>query len=209
MSEIFDISPPIRPGMPVWPGDAEYSEEWTWEIGDGPVNVSSFTMSAHTGAHTDAPYHYANDGARMAGVSLAPYIGPCQVFDVQHAGPLIEPEDFENQAPATIERAIFRTAETAAIDNWDEGFKAFASRTIEFLAGRGCRLVGLDTPSLDPQDSKDLPSHMAVLAHDMRVLEGLVLDNIAAGHYELIALPLKFENLDASPVRAILRSIEV
>ncbi len=122
------------------------------------------------------------------------------------AGAPIEPADIAEQLPPALERALFRTYEKAPA-RWDDGFTAFAPATIELLGEVGCRLVGIDTPSLDPRDSKPMPSHMAVSRLDIRVLEGIVLDDVAPGDYELIALPLKFADLDASSVRAVLRSL--
>ena len=92
-------------------------------------------------------------------------------------------------------------------ERWDEGFTAIAPATIRFLADRGVVLIGTDAPSLDPQDSKTMDSHRAVLAADMRILEGLVLDAVAPGRYELIALPLKIAGGDSGLCRAILREL--
>ena len=79
---LYDISPPIRAGAPVWPGDTEYSEARSWAIGPGcPVNVSRFTMSTHTGSHADAPFHYAAEGARAGALDLSRYLGPCRLID--------------------------------------------------------------------------------------------------------------------------------
>ena len=102
---------------------------------------------------------------------------------------------------------LFRTFERFPHDAWDGETMAIAPETIEWLAAQGVKLVGIDTPSIDPQDSKDMLAHKAVLKADMRVLEGLVLDDVPEGRYELIALPLPVVNADASPVRAILREL--
>jgi arylformamidase len=90
---------------------------------------------------------------------------------------------------------------------WSAEFSAFAPETIEWLAGLGVKLVGIDSQSVDPADSKTLTSHHLLLEHDLRVLENLVLDDVPAGDYELIALPLKLTTADASPVRAVLRDL--
>ncbi len=103
-------------------------------------------------------------------------------------------------------RVLVRTCVKAPTE-WSPNFSAFAPETIAWLAGRGVRLVGIDSPSVDPADSKTLDSHQQLLAHDMRVLENLVLDDVAEGDYELIALPLKLIKACASPVRAVLRSL--
>lgn len=205
---LWDISPPIRPGVPVWPGDTPYAEARTWHLGEGcPVNVSKFTMSTHTGSHADAPLHYDAAGEPAGAVDLAPYIGPCRLIDVTGAGPCVEPGDLDARLDGRAERVLLRTYERAPTDHWDSAFTAVAAATIDLLAEAGVVLVGVDTPSLDPQDSKTMDAHEALRRHRMAVLEGLVLDAVPPGDYELIAPPLKLANLDAAPVRAVLRSL--
>jgi arylformamidase len=204
---LWDISPAVAPGFPVFPGDTPFAFRWTWSLGPGcPVNVSEVTMSPHTGSHADAPLHYDEQGASIGEVPLDAYLGPCRVFDVTGAAPLVEPRHVEGRLAALPPRALFRTYRRAPRD-WDSGFAAFAPATIELLAARGVKLVGIDTPSLDPESSKTLDSHQAVRRHGMAVLEGLVLHEVPAGDYELIALPLRWHGLDASPVRAVLRAL--
>jgi len=93
------------------------------------------------------------------------------------------------------------------VDRWDAGLTAYAPDTIERLADAGVVLVGIDTASIDPADSKPLPSHQVIRRRGLRVLENLVLDGVPEGDYELIALPLKLTTADASPVRAVLRAL--
>ena len=90
------------------------------------------------------------------------------------------------------------------IDRWDAGLAAYAPETIEKLAALGVKLVGIDTASIDPAESKTLDSHQVIRRLGLRVLENLVLDDVPEGDYELIALPLKLVTADASPVRAVL-----
>ncbi|WP_115937012.1 arylformamidase [Aestuariispira insulae] len=207
--KVWDISPMIRPGIPVWPGDTHYSEERTWALDEScPVNVSRFAMSTHTGAHTDAPLHYDAAGVPIADVPLSHYLGPCQVMDVRGCGPAVRPSDFADRLQPGIRRVLFRTYDQAPQDQWDDGFTAVDATSIRLLAEAGVILVGLDTPSLDPQTSKTMDAHHAVRDAGMMILEGVVLDNVAEGVYELIALPLKLANMDAAPVRAILRDLE-
>ena len=205
--QIWDISPTLSATIPVWPGDTRYAAEPTWQIEPGcPVRVSRVTMSTHTGAHCDAPSHYDPDGVAIDAVALDAYIGPCRVIDCSGAG-LVQPGHI---APALADlppRVLLRTYAQAPQDAWDERFAAVAPETIALLAERGVRLIGIDTPSLDPQESKTMDAHHAVRIHKMAILEGIVLDAVPAGDYELVALPLKLAGLDASPVRAILRSL--
>jgi arylformamidase len=205
---LWDISPPIRVGIPVWPGDTDYAEQRTWTLSDAcPVNVSKFTMSTHTGAHADAPFHYDASGRRAGGLDLARYIGRCRVVDAVGAAPLVEPRHVEAHLDAGVERVLVRTYARAPLARWDAAFAAVAPATIELLARHGVVLIGIDTPSLDPQESKTMDAHKAVRRHGMSILEGLVLDDVAPGDYELIAPPLKLAELDAAPVRAVLRAL--
>jgi arylformamidase len=206
MRVIWDISPAVSPETPAFPGDTRYAQHWTAEIGPGcPVNVSAITMSPHLGAHADAPLHYGRGASAIGAVDLDPFLGPCRVIHAIDRGPLIAPEHLAHAITDVPPRVLVRTCRRAPTE-WVSDFAAFDPKTIAWLAGLGVRLVGIDTASVDPADSKTLDSHQQLLAHDMRVLENLVLDDVEPGDYELIALPLKLSGADASPVRAILRS---
>jgi arylformamidase len=208
MRRHWDISPAIGPGSPVFPGDTPFALRWTWSIGPGcPVNVSELVLSPHTGSHTDAPLHYDPAGAAMADVPLDLYLGPCRVLHVLDAEPRVEPQHIEGALAGAPPRVLLRTSRAACIDHWDDRFTAIAPATVDCLHAHGVRLVGVDTPSLDPADSKTLDSHQRVRAHGMAILEGLVLDDVPVGDYELIALPLRLRGADASPVRAVLREL--
>jgi arylformamidase len=204
---LWDISPTISAGLPVWPGDTRFEAGATWEIGAGcPVHVSRMTMTTHLGAHTDAPSHYDPAGAAIDAVDLDAYIGPCRVIHCIGVA-RVEAEHVARHLEGVPPRVILRTYQKAPQHHWDERFAAIAPETIALLAAHGVRLVGTDAASLDPQDSKTLDAHHAVRAHGLAILEGVVLDEIAPGDYELIALPLKLAGMDASPVRAILRAL--
>jgi arylformamidase len=205
--KLWDISPPVAPDSPLFPGDEPYSQKWTARIGPGcPVNLSAITLSPHIGAHADAPLHYG-DGERTIGqVGLVPYLGPCRVIHAIGCGPLVRPEHLAHAADHLPPRVLVRTCAKAPTA-WSADFASFAPETIDWLADRGVRLVGIDSQSVDPAASKSLPSHHRLLARGLRVLENLVLDEVEAGDYELIALPLKLVEADASPVRAVLREL--
>lgn len=204
---LWDISPTISAALPVWPGDTRFDASTTWEIGNGcPVHVSRMTMTTHLGAHTDAPSHYDPAGASIDAVALDPYIGTCRVIHCIGV-PCVLPQHVEAQLAGVPPRVLLRTYDKAPQTVWDASFPAIAPETIALLASRGVVLIGTDAASLDPQDSKTLDAHHAVRAYRMAILEGVVLDAIAPGDYELIALPLKLAGMDASPVRAVLRSL--
>ena len=186
---IWDISQKLHAGLPVWPGDTAFGQVGTWQMGEGsPVNVSALTMSTHTGAHADAPLHYDAAAPDIANVDLDAYLGDCLVVDARGSTGAIEVGDLPHLDGA--DRVLFRTYDVFPHDTWREDFTAIAPEAIKWLAVQGVKLVGIDTPSIDPQNSKTMDAHKAVLAADMRILEGLVLDDVPAGRYELIALPL-------------------
>lgn len=208
MKRLWDISPPVSAASPVFPGDTPYQQHWKWSLTpECPVNVSEIRLSPHIGAHADAPLHYCNGAAAIGAVPLEPFLGPCRVIHALDCGPLILPEHLRHAAAGLPPRVLVRTARHAALDWWTDDFSAYAPHTIEWLAERGVMLIGLDTPSIDPASSKTLDSHHVILRRDMRVLENLLLDDVAEGDYELIALPLALAQADASPVRAVLREL--
>ena len=207
MRQLWDISPPLDTATPPFPGDTPYQQRWAARIGPGcPVNVSAITLSPHLGAHADAPLHYGADAPAIGHVDLEPYLGPCRVIHAIGKGALVGPDHLQHHSVDLPARVLIRTCATAPTA-WTSTFSAFAPAVIEWLADRGVRLVGIDTASVDPADSKTLDSHQRLLARDMRVLENLVLDDVPEGDYELIALPLKLTSACASPVRAVLRSL--
>ena len=203
---LWDLSPPVHAASAVFPGDTPYSQVWTARIGPQcPVNLSAITLSPHTGAHADAPLHYEDGGAAIGAVDLQPYLGRCRVIHAIGAGPLVEWRHLEHALGGLPCRVLVRTCEQAAVDRWDPALTAYAPATIARLADLGVTLIGIDTASIDPADSKTLDSHQVIRLRGLRVLENLVLDGVPAGDYELIALPLKLTTADASPVRAVLR----
>ena len=204
--ELIDISPPLRVGMGVFPGDAAYQVSQTFTIGPGcPVNVGSIAMSTHCGAHADAPLHYDARGASIDKLELGDFIGPARVIDARGAGPLCQFEEIASAFDGAPPRLLFRLMDRLDPMLWPTGFRALAAEAIEQMAACGTRLIGVDVPSVDPETSKDLPSHMACNRHDIRIVENLMLADVAPGDYELIALPLKLQGLDAAPLRAVLR----
>jgi arylformamidase len=208
MTTLWDISPPIHPETPVWPGDTPVGIERVWRMEAGsPVNVARITLSPHTGAHADAPLHYDAEGAPIGEVALDTYLGRCRVIDCIGAAPAVTPGHVAGHLADAPPRVLLRTYARAPLDAWDPHFCAVAPETVDLLAKSGVRLIGIDTPSLDPQESKTMDAHQRIRAHRMAILEGLALDAIAPGDYELIALPLRLATLDASPVRAVLRPL--
>jgi arylformamidase len=209
MTRLWDISPPVHAGSPVFPGDARYQQRWAATLGPGcPVNVSTITFSPHTGAHADAPLHYDAQGAAVGALDLDAYLGPCRVVHAIGCGPLVEWQHIEHAIDPTLPpRVLVRTYERVPALRWDSALTGYAAGAVERLADMGVCLIGIDTASIDPADSKTLDAHQVIRRRNMRVLENLLLDDVGEGDYELIALPLKLTTADASPVRAVLRGL--
>lgn len=202
--QIYDISPVISERLAVFPGDTPYSARFLLDLAKGDnLTLSSIETTVHLGAHTDAPSHYSKTGATMEQRPLHFYLGPCQVIDC-HLPPLsrIRPEDLKVAIEAP--RVLFKTSSFPDPDSWTDQFVALAPELISFLAQKKVCLVGLDTPSVDLANDRELLTHHQIAKHDMAILEGVVLDQVPAGVYHLIALPLPLKGADASPVRAIL-----
>lgn len=205
---IYDISPVIHEGIAVFPGDTPFKSEFLLETAQGDfLTLSKFSGTVHLGAHTDAPNHYAKDKNGISDRSLDFYLGPAQVIRLNiPAKTRITPEHLKNQK-ISAPRVLFYTGSFANPDQWTNDFCSLSAAAVDWLHNRGVLLVGIDTPSIDLAEDKILESHTMIHKHDMAILEGIVLDTVPEGIYELIALPLKIKGADASPVRAILRTL--
>jgi arylformamidase len=159
----------------------------------------------HIGAHADAPNHFSEAGHGIDAVPLTPYRGVCQVIEVQkEPGSLIVPSDLTGMCLAAP-RLLFKTGSYPDPEQFNPDFVAFSPELVAWLEARGTILLGIDTPSVDPFSSKELPTHHATRqGHGISILEGLDLKEVTAGLYELVALPLRLTGADASPVRATL-----
>ncbi len=205
--EIIDITPAINPRLAVFPGDTPFSEEFVMSTDQGQhLTLSKITTTVHLGAHTDAPNHYAPRSLGIATRALDFYLGKAQVLEVFAApGARLQIADLKGKA-IQAPRVLFKTKSFPNPYLWNGDFNSLSAGLVNYLHEQGVRLVGIDTPSIDPETDKTLESHLAVHSHDMAILEGIVLEKVPEGIYELIALPLKIEGADASPVRAILRT---
>lgn len=204
---LYDITPPISERLCVWPGDTPPAREVLCDIERGDnITLSTLRATVHLGAHADAPSHYGAGAPTIDRRALDYFLGPCQVMRVA-----VPPRTriTSSMLPDTIraERLLIATGSFPDAEHFNEDFAALAPELVADLHSKGVRLVGIDTPSVDLFDSKDLPSHRMFLGHDMAILEGLLLRDVPDGVYELIALPLKLVGFDASPVRAILRTL--
>lgn len=201
---LIDISPRLHPGIAVWPGDTPMSRQVLVDFeGGGNLELSTLRATVHLGAHADAPSHYRAGASDIAGRDLDRYYGPCEVIAVDVArGARIQPADLPG--PVAAPRVLLRTATYPDPNVFNEDFAALSPALVAHLHAQGVRLIGIDTPSVDPFASKALESHQAIALRDMAVLEGLVLEHVSPGRYTLVALPLRLVGFDASPVRAAL-----
>ncbi len=203
---IYDISPPITPDLAVFPGDTPPSRTILMDMKGGDhVTLSTLRSTVHVGAHVDGPSHYGVDGCTIDEQPLDLFIGPCEVMTVDVArGNCITPDDLSSEI--RCERLLLRTGTFPDPTRWNEDFAALVPACVDFLHEHGVRLLGIDTPSVDPGSATELLAHHRFLAHDMSILEGIVLTGVPDGVYELIALPLRLVGFDGSPVRAVLRA---
>lgn len=208
MKKIYDITPAISPKLNVWPGDTPFSYDILMDQQKGDtVTLSRIQSTVHLGAHADAPKHYGIGGESIDERDLHYYLGKCQVVKVNVTrNSRIKPEDLGGKA-LEAERVLFVTDTFDSPYQWNSDFAALSPELLDYLHERGVILVGIDTPSADLEDSKDLPAHQRLFIHNMAILEGLALAGVPEGTYELIALPLKLAGLDGSPVRAVLREL--
>jgi arylformamidase len=208
---VYDISRPLGPSTVVWPGDVEVTLDRTLSRSEGEkVNTGVLRTSLHAATHVDAPLHVLDEGISVGEVDLTRCLGPARVVDVGDVGSI-----GPGRLPALtgVSRVLFKTGRSRALgggsrsSTFSSSFAALEPATAVALADAGVVLVGVDTPSIDPADSEDLPAHGVLLGREVVVLENLWLGEVEAGDYELIALPLRLEGGDGSPVRAVLRTL--
>lgn len=213
---IIDISPELSCEIAVFPGDTPLSREILMETERGDsITLSTLRTTVHVGSHADAPSHYAKGGQTIDQIDLARYIGPCVVVEVSNRvrrtreGMRVAVDDLIGKAARGIDaitqrRVLIKTMTQPDKREFGGDFAGLEPALVGALAAKGVTTIGLDTPSVDVAASKDLPAHAAFHKHGVVIIEGLVLDHVERGEYELVALPLKLIGFDASPVRAVL-----
>jgi arylformamidase len=208
VNKIYDISLPLSAHTKVFPGDAPMRFYYEKNIKSGDeLNLSEFSATSHLGTHIDAPFHYIENGQKIGELDLQIFIGICQLIKLNHdiSTPVMPSEliDYNTLPP----RVLFCTNNENKYDQWTDNFRALSVELIDYLYDKGIKLIGVDTPSVDAVSDNNALVHKRIFKYGMAIIENLHLNNIASGRYELIALPLKFTDLEASPCRAILREI--
>lgn len=205
---LYDISYRVSPQTRVWPGDRSYEVMPQLHLSEGAsVNLTTLTLSPHTGTHADAYWHYEDHGPQVAAMPLEAYLGPARVVTVsKQDGPLL-PSDFSVDLTGGERLLIHSAVSHLSETEWPSQFPYLSPELIEHLAKLDYKLIGLDSPSVDAFDSKDLPCHHALFRFGLVNLEWLSLAGVPDGDYELVALPLRLTGTCASPVRAILRTL--
>lgn len=207
MGDWIDISQVLNDKIPVWPGDTPFHYKVSWSMEEsGSVNVGQVSMSTHTGTHIDAPYHFDNDGKKVIELDFNLYIGPALVVHLQQPASIGLKELLDVPLQG-VKRLLIKSGAWQDKTVFPKSIPHIEPELAAYLAEQGVQLLGLDLPSVDPLDSKELGAHHELNRHGIHILEGLVLDKIEPGEYELAALPLPLEQADGSPVRAVIRKI--
>ncbi|MFC2949554.1 arylformamidase [Virgibacillus sediminis] len=207
MTKWIDISQPLTNDMASFPGDTPFAFELTYTKQEtGSVNVGQMTASLHTGTHADAPFHYDENGRTIDQLDLDRYIGKALVLDVRQSDP-VTIEDLKEIKGMGVSRVLLNTSLPNNPKRFPDAMPALDPGIAPFLKEQGVNLLGVDIPSVDPADSKELETHHALYDNGINILENLMLDHVKPGIYELIALPLAIQGADGSPVRAVLRPI--
>ena len=202
---LLDVSQPVTDRTATFPGDEPFSCGWTATLAKGaPVNVSWAKTSPHVGTHVDAPYHFMEHGKRVGQLDVEAFVGPALVVDATGRDAL-DADLLRGLDLAASPRVLFRTRERSDPETFHHRFPVLTEDAVALLARGGVRLVGVDVPSVDEADSKDLRVHHLLGQAGIVNVENLRLDGVAAGRYELLAAPVRWDDLDAAPLRALLR----
>jgi arylformamidase len=201
---MIDITRSLGAHTAEWPGDTPFSLDWTQHLWRGDnVSVSRIVLSPHIGTHADAPAHVQSGGATSGEFDLAAFIGPVLVIDARGSD-LVSTEVMKDRGAIGRTRVLVRSLEVVRSEEFCEDFPPLAAEAAEALVNAGLVLYGTDAPSVDPMDSASMDAHRALGAGGVPILENLDLTRAESGDYDLLALPMKLEGAEASPVRAIL-----
>ncbi len=207
MNKIYDVTVTITNDLPVWPGDPKVSLKRISKIEDGEnANVSSVSMSVHSGTHMDAPYHFLPQGKTIEVLPLEVLVGPVQVVQVPDDVDVITRQVIEvSGIQPGVERVLFKTRNSQFWpgSEFRTDFVGVDEDGAKALVERNLKLVGIDYLSISPYHRSRL-THEILLGKEIAILEGCDLSAVRPGFYTLFALPTKFGGSDGAPVRAVL-----
>ncbi len=204
---LIDISQRVTAGSAVFPGDTPFALNKVMSMDKGgSCDVGTITSTLHVGTHADAPSHFVPGGPGIGEMPLEHYFGPVRVAERIGNGPLTAAEVRSWNLMAGM-RYLVKTRTTVDPDEWPAEFAHLSPEAAAALTESRVALFGIDTPSVDHQESKSLPAHKELLRGTVAILENLDLSAVRPGPYELMAFPLRIPGADASPVRAVLRSL--
>lgn len=201
---VFDLTRPITPTMPVYPGDPEVRFDPAGSVAESGFAVTSLSFGSHTGTHLDAPAHVRDGATGVDGLCLDGLIGEARMIDCSHRGRDAEvaADDLEGQIPENG-RVLLRTDWDARFGQpeYYTRFPALAADAVEALVRARVRLVGLETPSVNPRLEREM--HQRLLESGIIIVEGLVGLRRLPAEVWLVVLPLPLVGLDGSPCRAV------
>lgn len=203
-----DITMPLRNGMVSWPCDAPFSLTQDAQMERGDVcNLSRISLSAHTGTHMDAPRHFIADGATIEHAPFDSLIGTCQVIELDSAEQ-ITADDLRQFKIRRNQRLLFKTRNSArdwSSEPFDKNFVSLRKDAAQYLVDCRVSLVGVDYLSVGGYEKDGVETHKILLGAGVWIVEGLKLQDIHPGIYDIICLPIKLEGSDGAPCRVIIR----
>jgi arylformamidase len=206
----IDISVPLRNGMVRWPGDTGFQAERVQQMAQGDTcNLSRVSMGMHTGTHIDAPLHFVRDGVGIDRMPIEAMIGPARVLQIDD-DESIKSSALTQHAIRSGERLLFKTRNSTRAWQTDEFVTDYVHVSLDaarFLVERKVRTVGIDYLSVGGYERDGDEVHRTLLGAGIWLIEGLNLAAVAPGRYELVCLPLNYENGDGAPARAVLRPL--
>ena len=205
---IYDITVPLSPSLPIYPGDPGVAITPVAQLQWGDAaNVSRLVLSSHTGTHLDAPRHFFQAGLAIDGIALHMLMGPARVCAFPEATTHLTADDLRPLGLAGTQRLLLKTPNSALWERtgFQTNYIALTESAAHLLVDLGVQLVGIDYLSVDAFECHDFPVHRTLLGAGVLILEGLDLRTVPPGEYELLALPLLLHDGDGAPVRAILR----
>lgn len=211
MSDWIDVSVPVRNGMVHWPGDPAFRIDRVMDQEKGDkATLSHIDLGVHTGTHMDAPLHFVKKAPTIDEMPMDATVGPARVIQIRDKESIKREELLDHQIQSN-ERILFKTYNSDHAwlsDIFVEDFVYISQDAAQYLAQSGVRTVGVDYLSVGGFKNDGVETHEALLGAGVWVIEGLNLNGVEPGNYELICLPLKLIDAEGAPARAILRSLE-